>query len=97
MNCCVLDLVKTFYVHLAAGDLDSALGLLAADVDWTSVEGFPNSGSYHGPHPSVTAYSPISPQIGRNSTQCRNGSSRRTRRWWFLDATRARTEEAADG
>jgi len=49
MNAPVLDLVSTFYTRLRAGDVDGALDLLAANVNWTSVEGFPNSGSYHGP------------------------------------------------
>ncbi|MEH2303847.1 nuclear transport factor 2 family protein [Nostoc sp.] len=49
MNTPILDLVKTFYVRLAAGDLDGALNLLASDVEWIAVEGFPTGGSYHSP------------------------------------------------
>jgi uncharacterized protein len=49
MNAPTLDVVKTFYAHLASGNLDEALGLLTADVEWIATEGFPTGGAYHGP------------------------------------------------
>jgi uncharacterized protein len=49
MNAPLINLVKAFYTRLASGDLDSALSLLADDVEWIAVEGFPTGGSYHSP------------------------------------------------
>jgi ketosteroid isomerase-like protein len=41
--------IESFYAALASGDLPGALGLMAADVVWTDMDGFPYGGTYHGP------------------------------------------------
>ncbi len=41
--------IQSFYAALAGGDPPGALGLMAADVVWTDMDGFPYGGTYHGP------------------------------------------------
>ncbi len=41
--------IKSFYAALEGGDLPGALDLLAPDVVWTDMAGFPYGGTYRGP------------------------------------------------
>jgi ketosteroid isomerase-like protein len=43
------DVIKSFYGALEGGDLPGALDLLADDVVWIDMAGFPYGGTYHGP------------------------------------------------
>ena len=44
-----VDVVKVFYDGAGAGDLDSALSVVADDCPWTEAAGFPYAGTYYGP------------------------------------------------
>jgi ketosteroid isomerase-like protein len=44
-----VDVVRSFYENVEGGRLPDALDLLAADVAWTEMAGFPYAGTYHGP------------------------------------------------
>jgi len=45
-----IDLVRSFYAALAAGDVPGLLGLLHRDLAWTEAEGFPYySGTWRAP------------------------------------------------
>jgi len=41
--------VRSFYENVEGGNLPAALDLLAPDVAWTEMAGFPYAGTYHGP------------------------------------------------
>jgi ketosteroid isomerase-like protein len=43
------DVVRSFYEGIEGGNLPAALDLLAPDVAWTEMAGFPYAGTYHGP------------------------------------------------
>jgi ketosteroid isomerase-like protein len=43
------DVVRTFYESVEGGNLSAALEVLAPDVAWTEMAGFPYAGTYHGP------------------------------------------------
>jgi ketosteroid isomerase-like protein len=44
-----VDVVRSFYESVEGGRLPDALALLAPDVAWTEMAGFPYAGTYHGP------------------------------------------------
>jgi len=43
------EVVRSFYDAVEGGDLEGALAVLAPDVSWTEMDGFPYRGTYHGP------------------------------------------------
>ena len=45
-----LDKIKAVYDAFAKGDIPTVLEVLSADIEWTEAEGFPYSGTYHGPN-----------------------------------------------
>jgi len=45
-----LNSVKEVYDGFAKGDMPRVLGFLSPDIAWTEAEGFPYSGTYHGPN-----------------------------------------------
>ena len=46
----ILDAVHGVYDAFAKGDIPTALGFLAPDIEWTEAEGFPYGGTYKGPN-----------------------------------------------
>ena len=53
------DVVRSFYEGIEGGNLPAALDLLAPDVAWTEMAGFPYAGTYHGRTPSSRTCSRI--------------------------------------
>jgi uncharacterized protein len=41
--------VEGLYAALGAGDMPTATGLMAEDVEWKEADGFPLAGTYRGP------------------------------------------------
>lgn len=43
------EVVQGAYASFAAGDVPSALGAMAENIEWTEADGFPLAGTYVGP------------------------------------------------
>jgi uncharacterized protein len=43
------EIVENAYASFAAGDIPTALGAMADDIQWTEADGFPLAGTYVGP------------------------------------------------
>ncbi|WP_199320754.1 nuclear transport factor 2 family protein [Leptolyngbya sp. FACHB-261] len=48
-----LQIIKSLYEALTKGDVTTVRPLLDPQIEWTEAEGFPLSGTYHGPEAAL--------------------------------------------